>query len=170
MKSHTVRFILKELAHLKLKLSGCWIVPNPNSFVDRTSGNQILFDANIHSLDSSGVEREDCKFKFAVIVASVHWKCCFHYLIIFSCEHDLIVRGGKRYAFNFTGHDTCHEIFELWFIFFVTLLRDKGAWVVGIFGLFGLFVDVDLTTVSTNHEALTKRLYTFNMHAIAWRF
>ena len=23
MKSHTVRFILKELAHLKLKLSGC---------------------------------------------------------------------------------------------------------------------------------------------------
>lgn len=51
VECYTVCLVTEQLANLKLKLSRCLIVPNSHSFVNRAGGDQILLDANIHSLD-----------------------------------------------------------------------------------------------------------------------
>lgn len=56
MESNTVSLIIEELANLKRRSLVWSIVPNSDSLINRASNNKILLDANIHSLDGSGME------------------------------------------------------------------------------------------------------------------
>ena len=57
VESYTIGFVMEHLADLE----SWWVrvVPDSNGLVDGAGGDQVFLDADVHSLDSSGVERVD---------------------------------------------------------------------------------------------------------------
>ena len=96
MQSYTVGLVVEEFANLEL----WWVevIPNTNCLIDGASGHKILLDADVHTLDGSGVEWEDQVLILAVIVGSIYLKTTdLHDLIVLSGEND-IIRGGQCQA------------------------------------------------------------------------
>ena len=122
VECYTIGLIAEQLTNFKLKLARCLIVPNSNGLIDRTSSYQVLFNANIHTLNRSGVEWEDGKLIFAVIVRPIDRESCFHNLVIFSGKNNHVISWRQGHAFDATSHYTRHQLMIIALIIFVTLL------------------------------------------------
>lgn len=83
MKSQTEGFILKALTNFQSLLL---IIPNSNCFIDTASTNQMLLNADIHSMDGSWVEWIDQILVFSIIRWSFDVNSYLHNLVVFSGE------------------------------------------------------------------------------------
>lgn len=54
VEGHAIGFVVELLADFEGGRVG--VVPDPDRLVDGASGHEVLFDANVHSLDGSRVE------------------------------------------------------------------------------------------------------------------
>ena len=91
MEGNTVSLVIEELTNLKLGSLIRSIVPDPYSLIDRASYHKVLLDADVHALDSSGVERIDEILILLVVRGSLKVDSHFHDLIVFGSEHNAVV-------------------------------------------------------------------------------
>lgn len=166
VEGYTVGLVVEEFTNLKL----WWVevVPNTNRLIDGAGSNKILLDADIHTLDGSGVEWENQVLILAVIVGSINLKTAnLHNLIVFSGEDD-VIRGRECKASDSRVHDASLEIMILSFLLFLAL-RELGDPIVWVLDLLSFLIDDDGTIVTCDDETFLERLDTFNIESIAWR-
>ncbi len=81
MEGQGVSLILKNLADFK---SFSVIVPDTDCFISSTCAHKLLLDADVHAINTSGVEGEYEVFIFCIISWSLNIDWNPHYLIVFS--------------------------------------------------------------------------------------
>ena len=166
MEGYTVGLIWVLLADLKNWWVG--VVPNSDRLISRASNNEVLLDADIHTLDGSWMEWANKILILGIILRSFWIGKHSHQLVVLSWEDDVVFRAGKGHVSDSWWHDTSLKIMVLTLLITFFVLWKLGNLVVWVLWIFRFLINHNLTVITSNDETFLIGLDALNIEIFTW--